>query len=523
MKRCASCHQAGELGLSDWTLITLRGHDKSRPKQSDLCMECHRSHLTPEFALQAHSFDPARLAKKTEAVLASTAVASMATWLNDGNMECARCHQEHKGAGHDLTVMSVAQCSTCHAQPFQSLEQGHPDFADWPNGRRTRIVFDHRSHEAKHFPQSRQEFDCAVCHQANDVDEPTRGVSYASCAKCHDDDISRSLNESLELVRLPTIDVDVFRKERISVGEWPRQYVGEFDGSISPMLKLMLLADPSAQIALRHFGAQFDFLDVDTRNYDDVEAAADLVWAIKLFLYELSVDGPVAIVRRARRIDRDRLPKDDVAALAVGLDTRRVGALVNSLFRNLKQDLAGRQLAGTTDKVAIPEFSTSVVQSTWSYDPDGCRVSVRVDGHANRLLTSWLELATRLGPAEAPSLTQLLGPTGTGGCMSCHSLEAVDGFTALKANWISASADTSLRRPFTKFAHAPHLLQPALSDCRSCHELDTAADYLASYKSLKVNCDQWNFQPMNKSACATCHVSNGAGDNCTKCHNYHVH
>jgi hypothetical protein len=63
------------------------------------------------------------------------------------------CHREHQGAEFDLTAMNDSGCQTCHQQRYESFAADHPDFGAWPYERRTRIAFNHSSHQAKHFPE----------------------------------------------------------------------------------------------------------------------------------------------------------------------------------------------------------------------------------------------------------------------------------------------------------------------------------------------------------------------------------
>lgn len=525
MKRCASCHQAGEAGLAEWTLRMIGARRPEATSQSELCLECHHNHVPPRFALQAHSWDKAKLARITDLALRAAAVSGKPTDDHPTTLDelaCARCHQEHRGADHNMKQLTSGQCNTCHVRQFSSFAS-HPDFDTWPNGRRTRIVFDHRQHEFKHFPESKQDYRCAVCHAIDDTNEPVRAVNYRACASCHDEKIQRSLEAPLALIQLPTIDVDALRAEGLVIGDWPSERVGEFEGTVSPLLHLMLWADPSTQVALRHFGSQVDFGDVDPDNFDDLEAASELVWGIKLFLYELSTDGPAAIMRRAQKLADGMWREDELLKLVIGFEARQAAALANAQFKDLRGDLAGRlpksDVAEELEAACRVSTAPNVV---WSYDAARCSIRVHVEDHANPLLTGWLKLAARMGPAEPKLRPALLRPEGPGQCTSCHSLDLGPGLAALRVNWFSLPNPSSLDRPFTKFAHSPHLLQPPLTECRECHQLDRDADYLSGYTSTNVFGNPCNFQPMDRAACAVCHITGGAGEDCAQCHHYHV-
>ena len=170
-------------------------------------------------------------------------------------------------------------------------------------------------------------------------------------------------------------------------------------------------------------------------------------------------------------------------------------------------------------------------------------------GHADGWLSSWIELE-EMRPSE--NLLPNVQPNEGGHnkiamakqCRQCHSLQA-----ALKPNqpmqninwsssfrqanqsplnqvmfasaersnacWKSKSRAANLN-PITKFDHTPHLALPKISDCRSCHQLDTTTD------STSVHAPHGEFVPMQKAQCVGCHQSRAAGESCTQCHNYHV-
>ena len=112
-------------------------------------------------------------------------------------------------ADFDLTAIDNAACQACHQQRYDSFADDHPDFGIWPYERRTRIAFNHASHQAKHFAEKKQAFDCRTCH----VEDATRQVqllaSYeAACASCHDEKIATSVARGVPMLALPTLDVD---------------------------------------------------------------------------------------------------------------------------------------------------------------------------------------------------------------------------------------------------------------------------------------------------------------------------
>ncbi len=93
---------------------------------------------------------------------------------------------------------------------------------------------------------------------------------------------------------------------------------------------------------------------------------------------------------------------------------------------------------------------------------------------------------------------------------------------ASNACWKSKRRAANIRQ-ITKFDHTPHLALPKISDCRSCHLLESnPAVYLQDHATIASPSPHEEFAPMQKAQCAGCHQPNAAGESCTQCHNYHV-
>lgn len=149
--------------------------------------------------------------------------------------------------------------------------------------------------------------------------------------------------------------------------------------------------------------------------------------------------------------------------------------------------------------------------SGWRRDDDGVRVVYFPDGHADPTIQAWLELAlvvvSRQGVDSEQQARDALGVAAA--CVDCHRLERQgDRWTVA---WSAARPASDLRRHATYFSHRPHLVQPTLADCRTCHELAPAA---APHSEA-------NFVQLGKQTCVECHAPNAASDSCTLCHRYH--
>jgi hypothetical protein len=541
-RRCAHCHAAGSEGLGGWLLAATLGPAPSTTKQWQLCLHCHENRISPARALVAHTASHRELARLTEKSAQHRAtedgrlMAAGTVSKSTRALACATCHREHHGAEHDLTAMSDQQCSTCHQAQFPSFARGHPEFRAWPYRRRSRIIFDHVSHGERHFREAQQVFQCATCHEVGPHGEPRRLVGYEQdCATCHEADMRRSMSEPLALIRLPMIDRELLSSEGLSVGQWPEEFNGDFDGSIPPLMLLMLWADPLAKASLEQFGPGFGFLDVDPDNFDDLEAASDLVWSIKRLIYELGTDGDSAILWRAKRLYELRgttFQPEQFEALVAGFD-RSALVRMASTFPRLGLELKSRS-RGDVRPESPPRAVVVGSTATWHGSTDGAEFGVQVSQHASPLLRAWLDLAGQLGDDGLRYTDELTKATGVGQCTMCHSLEySGHQRTTAMVNWqtrpaparvtgVASGDGSAVGSSLTKFRHAPHVMQSSLEECTSCHRPDASAPYAASYESLDPSRGCSGFTALSKTDCAGCHVRNGAGDACLKCHNYHV-
>jgi hypothetical protein len=503
--RCASCHAVGNQSALDW-LSHATDPERALPTQSDLCLKCHDKEIARDTALLAHNFDPSFFTATHEVNFASRRVDP------SQNFECSTCHREHHGAAHDLKAMSDSACQACHRQEFQSFATDHPEFDNWPEHRRTRIAFDHNSHQAKHFPAEKQEFACATCHQPTEDGSFQRTLGFEqSCAKCHDSDIQTSWEAGVPLVSLPMLDTDAFKDAEINIGPWPEAATGDFDGALPLVAKFLLLSDEKAAKAIEKLGPDFDFYDVDPAEPEQLAAAADVVNAVKQLTTELAEQGHDAFTTRLEKIVGRKLSAEELAAIAARLS----GENLTALAAWFTEDPASAGSAPSKEKIT---------GGGWIRDDETLSLRYRPTGHADAWQAAWITLiaeATR-GPQKETAenlLTQIMKPTAPGMCGSCHSVDRrANG--SLEVNWFAEQPPTT--KAITQFSHAPHVLQTQLADCTACHRMNETAPFMESYQQQDPHSFVAGFHQLTKQDCTTCHKPGAAGDSCTQCHNYHV-
>lgn len=319
--RCSSCHGAGDKTLGNWIRDAVSSGKHIPVSQSQLCMECHDQSLVAEFALHAHNVPPTELAVMTR----NTTPTHQASGFPDprnaaGQLACATCHREHHGADFNLSALTDNQCQTCHVNHFHSFERDHPEFTNWPFAKRTGIAFDHVSHGGKHFADKNESFDCRKCH-VDDQDGNVKLVASfdLTCAKCHESSITGDQAPNWTLFQIPMLDTDALADAGYSVGLWPEDCQGDFDGQLPPAMKMLLMSDARTAAILNRHGRNFEFADLDPQNPDDLADAAALAWSIKELLFGLTVNGNQEIRERLQFTLESDLESSQLRGLTYGL------------------------------------------------------------------------------------------------------------------------------------------------------------------------------------------------------------
>ncbi|HEY4234011.1 MAG TPA: hypothetical protein VGM76_11330, partial [Lacipirellulaceae bacterium] len=401
-QQCSACHAAANEGLGGW-VASLATRHANAPSQSQLCMDCHGKDLSREFSRSPHNLPPQALAKITAARgendrhgILSRAVKAVFV-SRPAEPACATCHVEHHGADRDLTTIDNASCQACHSERYQSFADDHPNFGTWPYQRRTRIIFDHVSHQAKHFLEKKQPFICQTCH----VDDATHSVQLLAnydraCAACHDEKMQTSLGKGVAMIALPTLDVAVFRKAGVEVGAWPAAATGDFDGRMPPQMMLLLAGDPDAAKAMTKLGPNFEFSDVEAENFEQLRSAAAIIQGIKKLLLDVSQRGPVAVQERLQiALGRD-ISERQIQPLLAGLSADTIRAATKSWLPNVdigasdwnSRDGTGVGTNGLTTASPKPEPRTLnpepsyALAGTWTRDDTSLTIRYRPAAHA---------------------------------------------------------------------------------------------------------------------------------------------
>ena len=490
-------------------------------------MKCHSQSIAADLAVAAHNVPAAQLAKITLTHAEGKSDAAPLT------KACAACHQEHHGATFDLTAMRNDSCQACHQQRYHSFAEDHPDFGAWPYERRTRIAFDHASHQNKHFAEKHQPFECRTCHIEDATHRVEQLANYeATCASCHDEKIRTSVASGVPMFSLPTLDVAAIRSAGVNLGPWPEKATGDFDGRLPPLMKLLLAADPAAAQAMTVLGPDFEFADIDPQDAKQVRAAADVAVAIKKLLAELSQAGPEAVRSRLAALTGRQLTPIELDALVAGLsaDTLRSaiaawlpGENVGSAESNAETNAAQSEPSLTPPYKGGEIRSRTHLRAAMDRDDATFTIRYRLASHADPVLTSWLMASAAASssdhPIAAAALKEMAKPTAPGLCASCHSIERTQS-GQLAINWRSSTARPSRApspnsrtvRTCSAAAGRLHAL-PRPQSGRRHHRLIRRLEPATIRQRVSADFEAGMCRVPHRRA---------AGDSCQSCHNYHV-
>ena len=529
--RCSACHAAGDESLSDWLVPANwrhpEGNEPVARSQAGLCLHCHDKSFDRLTALSPHGLSFAELEGLTQKAKKRSGLTNVSNDRLDlsADLACSVCHREHHGAMHNLSALSNIQCSTCHTDDFHRFDS-HPEFVNWPHRGRTRIDFDHASHQFKHFTKDNKAFDCKACHLESNGRVVTSVVSFESCRSCHESGIVSPASNGIAFFLLPTLDMGAFADAGINVGVWPEIATGDFDGLLPPTMRMLLATDPQANHALKQFDEPFDFFDVDPTDRKQLTHAAEIVFGIKRLMQRLAFPA-----------SSDEIPTTEIADSIRDIEQSIPAFVIESAVEKWMKPI-GRAAADAADvnssldggnqqpSVAHAAYLQADEAVGWFRDDEGMTIGYRPMRHDDPVMQTLYDTLSAkshvLGEGASALFTSLQSPTATGQCASCHTLEQ-DG-AASRVNWLAHQTETA--RQFTKFSHTPHLLQAELQDCSACHALnldpDVTTDQNADELDSHVGAHAGDFHHISKMACSKCHTPTAAGDSCLKCHNYHI-
>jgi len=354
---CQSCHATVAEGAFGWIHSVFT--PASPEKDSGKCIGCHGAGKTP---LRAHGAAATVLAASTKRISARSGTGHpTASHSADQVLPCATCHIEHRGGKAVLTQFPETACQSCHVAKFAAFSSGHPEFDRYPYERRTRIIFDHGSHFGTHFPKAlkdgtagkKKPAACVNCHLPAENGRLMVSRSFEeTCSGCHLNQIvgkGRATGpRGVSFLTVPGIDVIALGE---SIGTWP----SDADGSLTPIMKMLLSADPKVKAAIEATKS-IDLIDLDKATPAQRAAVHRLAWAIKGLFKDLSDGGGARLRERLASSTGKAVDEQLLAGLIASIPRDVLFGVQRDWLPDLEREVAD-YAAGKT--AAIPSTPAS--------------------------------------------------------------------------------------------------------------------------------------------------------------------
>lgn len=524
------------------------------------CAQCHDAGVGVDALRCERCHDPVgtgRLLHAAHVLLGSgdSGVADRAETLN-----CAQCHNDHRGRAAGLRNVSDLECSTCHN--FRSL-QGHPEFAALREKPVTQggIDFDHDRHVVE--AEKARGATCQTCHEQTSDRRGFQPMTFdRHCASCHlKGGLLAGETDFIppDLVLLPAdIPADRLGASRPAIETNPRgrhkasglrhrdEWVlynaarlrhgidREGEGAervalrsrISYLEQLQRTSGPrvvsAAQRGAAIEGLQTDIAELDRRiaapadGSTDDAALGELATAAQSITASLQALDPAAAVSTADSGDFEAR-RSELISLLDAIEQRggeplrlRVAALrqrvlelrpgTTSLDALLRMR---RQRQRLLDRYRIEqELDASPADSAETPSQDATIDRAELDRTLRQLRARLAEVEQ--APTMPPPASEDERQARSGGlqslltpCLKCHQLDA--GRSRMAPVQISGPV-----MPHAYFNHAPHTTE---AKCESCHSTIRTSKLAADVNEPAVASCRTCHQPSQmKSGCATCHV-----------------
>lgn len=369
---CKSCHAGVETENLEWLhgLVTEVG-----PKEnSKLCISCHDVGAQP-FAPHTHPVEQLRRLTERYGAGQQDRAVQNDSWVHriafpgpkaqpatgEPEVFCATCHEEHQGVFQDLTTVSNQRCQTCHVSKFGSLSQSHPELKNYPFDRRTRIIFDHKSHFGKHFPKTAETASlaenvpgvCADCHEPGAGQKYMEIRSYEStCLGCHDGDIQGTTRASgpkgIDFIAVPGLDVATLNERGIDIGDWPE----DSEAELTAFMRTLLAGEAMGKDVVS--GVQgLDLLDLTEASDEELAHVETLAWSVKQLFDRLEKADMSAAMELAKMSPGSVMDHTQMTRLTGGMSHDVIMAGNRDWFPNLKDDLS-RHVRGEPTRAFTP-------------------------------------------------------------------------------------------------------------------------------------------------------------------------
>jgi len=351
IKNCVACHTAGGSSKLTWIHGLVASNALA---DSKACLTCHKMPTTAFFphgasagALIESTKRLSKIATRTPAPLSArlqTAAFPPRDVVARG-LFCSTCHREHRGGGASLKKLSNEQCRSCHVLQFNSFDRDHPQFESYPFKRRTRIIYDHKAHFDKHFPEVAKKnpaknipATCSTCHNSS-ANKRIMGVASfeQTCSGCHLNQIMGKERASgpkgIAFLTLPGLDLQTLKKKNVAIGEWPDASEAE----LTPFMKVIISRNENGRRLIEAVGG-LNLQDLSNASDNQITAVKDLAWEIKRLFYGL-ITGKSSDILGNLNVNGTKLSANLVADLTASIPHDVVLSAQQQWLPNLAREI----------------------------------------------------------------------------------------------------------------------------------------------------------------------------------------
>jgi Doubled CXXCH motif (Paired_CXXCH_1) len=442
IENCSACHTKSGSDKFSWIHSVVA---RDPLADSKACLTCHKM---PDTAFNAHGTSAEVLKRSTDRLtkIAAATPAPLSARAQSAvfpthdmvarGLYCATCHQEHKGVNFNLSKISNEQCQSCHAVKFDSFDGNHPEFANYPFKRRTRIIYDHAGHSGKYFPEVKKKdpairtpATCSTCHNSS---EDRRVMAVAPfeqiCSACHLDQITGKERVSgpkgIAFLSLPGIDLQTLKSKNASIGEWPDSSEAE----LTPFMKVMISRTARGRALIKTVD-RLNLQDLSDASDDQIKAVTGLVWEIKRLFFSLISGKASDVLGNLNIACGAKLNADLVADLTASIPRDVVIGTHQQWLPNLGREMANRQDATVREQGCSIEtvggWVTTMMESGLVVDSEAASIA-----KPSRLAQANQQTETKSAPGAVPKGS----PIDPQGKTDTASAQPVGGKAALSAN-----------------------------------------------------------------------------------------
>jgi len=390
---------------------------------------------------------------------------------------------------------------------FKSFSTGHPEFpSSYPHAGRDSIKFSHVTHLEKYFlePKHSQKapIGCIGCHKLVNEQNMDSGKFEEICASCHE---SQILSKDLVLLRLPELD-----KNRID-----------------------------RKTVMRACGIQRGSQAAGNEDEEFLSISTDTPSLTTAYLLNIPEDDPKGYSQKLQDLIVS-LAQESTMPIAKLIDAHSPKPIAEKMLAGLNPEVIKRAACAWGLNL---EYDPPAKASFGGWYADLLEVRYTPVNHKDPVALSWIKFALDVPASETDDIKRtraiamreqmLSSKEGVGGCMKCHTIDALlseDKKETLSIHWGYRGFKNT---PYSQYSHKSHMDVVRKGDpCQTCHVLNKESTHGSSTNksdSTKIKFNKsgskpigTNFNSIELKTCTQCHTQGKVRQDCQLCHLYHL-